>query len=136
MSNFTVLLAGFSVSLMSLIGFQLAYTPTEHIQSWSEAVWNGNIDGDPAYYYDGLAAADEYYHALITATNTIKADQWVQPNADADEANPASFCEHQMWEYRDTPGNGYWPQLFADTYVYDSLTVFDDFYGPVTYLDP
>ena len=110
--------------------------PWQHEQSWTEAVHLGTIDGDPAYYYDGLAAADEYYHALITATNQIAADQWVQPSPQGDESVPGTYCEHQLWEYRSEPGEGYWPQLFADTWVYDSITVFDDFYGPVTYLDP
>lgn len=129
--------AALIVALLLLGGIGIAQAaPIDHIRSWTEAVWNGTINGDAAYYYNGQATPDEYHHALVTATNQIAADLWVQPTPQGDESVPGTFCEYQMWEYRGTPGEGYWPQLFADTHRYDSITIFDDFYGPVTYLDP
>ena len=51
--------------------------------------------------------------------------------------DPAAFCPRYMWEYRDTPGDAYWPQLFAEDHRrYDSIVLFDDFYAPVVYLNP
>ena len=117
-------------------------TAPEHIRSWSEAVWNGTIEGDAAYYYNGEATPDEYHHALITATNKIAADQWVYPNHwtvanNTPMVDPTAFCPDLMCEYNISPGAGYWPQLFADdSDRYDALVMFDDFYGPVVYLWP
>lgn len=129
-----VLIVFLSVAIIEPL--RAADTAPDHVRSWSEAVAVGTIQGDASYYYDGVASPAEFHHALITATNQIAADQWVPPPPDATEAVPESFCADRLWEYRDAPGAGYWPQLFADTYTYDSLTLFDDHYGPVTYLNP
>ena len=134
-----------AVMVVVLLGVSMALSaPIEHQQSWSEAVWNGNIEGDPMYYADGRASIEEIGHAVITATNQIKADQWVPPPLNATEADPQSYCRDKttstgtgLWEYRTEPGVGYWPQAFAsDNERYESITMFDDFYGPVTFLWP
>lgn len=114
-----------------------AAAPLDHERSWGEAVANGTIQGDPMYYAEGLASIQEVGHAVITATNQIRADQWVQPPTGATETDPSSYCEDRLWEYRTEPGGGYWPQAFAsETDRYDSLTMFDNHYGPVTFLWP
>ena len=136
------LITAVAVATIFAVTLEAQAAPIEHVQSWSEAVSTGLIEGDPAYYYNGQATPTEYHHALITAVNQLKADQWVTPNPRVVAANtpivdPAGFCERYLWEYRDTPGDGYWPQTFADDHHrYDSITLFDDFYGPVTYLWP
>lgn len=121
---------------------QALAAPLDHIRSWTEAVYTGLIEGDPAYYYEGEATQAEYNHALITAANQLKADQWVPVPWRVQQVNqplqdPAGYCPRYLWEYRDTPGDAYWPQLFADDYHrYDALIMFDDFWDPVVYLNP
>ena len=41
---------------------------------WIEAVNRGLIHGDPAYYYNGIATAEEMYHALIVALLAVDGD--------------------------------------------------------------
>ena len=48
----------------------------DHIKSWTKAVNEGLIKGDPAYYYNNLAAPDEYYHALVTALLEVNGTPW------------------------------------------------------------
>ena len=136
------LITALAVATIFAVTLEAQAAPIEHVQSWTEAVHNGSIEGDPAYYYNGHATPAEYHHALITATNQIVADQWlpVAPWLNwqiPSIQNVADFCPRYVWEYRDTPGEGYWPQTFADDYNrYDSLVMFDDFYGPVVFLWP
>ena len=110
--------------------------PWQHVRSWTDFVEEGLIEGDPAYYYNELATQGEVNHALVTAILQINSEQWVPPIPGATLDDPASYCAEKMWEYRSTPGAGYYIQAFADTYYYDSITLFDDVYGPVTILNP
>lgn len=124
------------VVIAAVVLFAAAYVlaaPPEHEASWSQAVELEYIDGNPAYYYNGQASLQEYAHALIVAQLETS---WV-PTPNGDEANPATYCEDKLWEYRNTPGDGYWPQTFAsDSDRYDSITLFDNHYPPVTFLWP
>jgi len=45
---------------------------------WIEAVERGLIQGDPAYYYNGLATDEEMFHALIVALLAVDGD-WPPP---------------------------------------------------------
>jgi hypothetical protein len=138
-----VLLALAAVAVLLFAAQAVEAVPLEHEQSWTEAVHNGLIEGNPAYYYNGQATDAEYRHAFITAANQLKAEQWVPVPWRVQQANGgsimdvASFCPQYVWEYRDTSGDAYWPQLFADDHHrYDALIMFDDFWDPVVYLNP
>ena len=131
-----VVLGAVAIALLFMASVALAAVP-DHVRSWTQAVDEGLIDGDPSYYYDGEADVTEYGHALITSILDVDERMWVPPIPGATEAVPGSFCADRLWEYRTEPGAGYWPQTFAsDTDRYDSLTMFDDVYGPVTFLWP
>ena len=53
--------------------------PPDFVDSWTTAVAEGLIDGDPAYYYTGRASADEFYHALLTAVLRVNEKLDVAP---------------------------------------------------------
>ena len=125
-----------AILVLLLASVALAAVP-DHVRSWTQAVNEGLIEGDPAYYSSGDATVEEYGHALITSILDVDERMWVPPIPGATLDDPGSFCAEKMWEYRyDASGLGYRPQAFADTWTYDSITMFDDVYGPVTYLDP
>lgn len=67
---------------VALIGGGAAYALNQphpdHIQSFTEAVNRGYIDGDPAYYYNGEATPQEYAHAVMTALINYE-DKWLNP---------------------------------------------------------
>lgn len=88
-------------------GFAVAQTAPhpDFVNSWTEAVQRGLIQGDPAYYYNGDATQEEINHALLVALLSID-DQTYQQPADA----PAeAYCSGTDTVAIDQyPTNGYY----------------------------
>jgi len=66
----------------------------DSVKAWTAAVEHGLIEGDPAYYYDGVATSEEYHHALIVSILEAHGIDWQgtsEPPVDPPVDPPSGF---------------------------------------------
>ena len=111
----------FLAAILAATSLQAA-PPQAFIDSWTQAVDVGCIQGDAAYYYNGTATQAEVNHALLTCILNTETGLGIT-------GVPASqpSCPNTTWEWNTSGiGTGYQPQTFAEVWVYDWLVLYSD----------
>jgi hypothetical protein len=82
------------VVLLFAAGVAWATAPNpDHVESFTEAVERGYIEGDPAYYYNGEASPQEYAHAVMVALAYFEdniINQGTSPSTTTTTTDPAT----------------------------------------------